>query len=120
MKSDLLVWNVQGAVSRSFPRVMREYMCDLNPNMVVLIETRVSGAIVNRVISNLGMPKSHKVEAREFSGGIWVLWKESVEVQVLVNSRKFVHLKVKFLALTDWVLFTGVYGSLRDSLRRQL
>lgn len=50
MKSDLLVWNVQGAVSRSFPRVMREYMCDLNPNMVVLIETRVSGAIVNRAL----------------------------------------------------------------------
>lgn len=66
MKTDLLVWNVQGAASRNFSRVMKEYLCDYKPDMVVLVETRVSGVIANRVIFTLGMSKSHRVEERVF------------------------------------------------------
>lgn len=86
MKSNFLVWNVQGAVSLNFPKVMKEYMHEFNPNMMVLVETRVSGAATNQVIFNIGMLKSHRVVAKGFSGWIWVLWMEYVKVVVLVNN----------------------------------
>lgn len=80
---------------------MKEYLREYSLDMVVIVETRVSGTIVNSVISALGMSKSHRVKARGFSGGFWILWKDDVKVQVLVNSGQYVHLKVKFRAFTD-------------------
>lgn len=49
-----------------------------------------------------------------------MLWKECVDVEVLSSSSQFFHLKVKFPAFSDWVLFVGVFGCLCGSLRRQL
>lgn len=95
---------LRGAASPNFPKVLKENMHEFNPDMVVLVKTRVSGAVANRVISNIGMPKSHRVQARGFSSGIWVLWKECVEVMVFVNNGQFVYLKFKFPAFSDWVL----------------
>lgn len=120
MKSNILVWNVQGAASSTFPKVMKEYTCDFNPDMLILVETRVSDALANRAISKIGMPKSHRVEAWGFFGRIWVLWKECVEVIVLISSDQFVHLKVKFSVFSDWFLLTRVYGSPIGSLCKKL
>lgn len=36
------------------------------------------------------------------------------------NNFQFVHLKIKFSSLTDWVYFSGVYGSPNGTKRREL
>lgn len=49
-----------------------------------------------------------------------MLWKDSVEVEVLVNHLQFAHLKIKFPDSNEWVFFTAVYCSPRGKDRRRL
>lgn len=88
--------------------------------MIVLIEIRISGVNAEKVIQSVRCPKSHRVEARGFFGGIWILWKATVDVIVEINNFHFVHLKDKFPDMLDWVCFTGVYSSLRVLTKRAL
>ncbi|TYG62082.1 hypothetical protein ES288_D07G199100v1 [Gossypium darwinii] len=78
MKNDIIVWNCQGVEYQNFYKFLKEYLRDFDPDVVVLVEIRVSGVKVARV--------------------------DSVNVVVEVNHFQFVHLKVKFLDLNDWVL----------------
>ncbi|KAH1046234.1 hypothetical protein J1N35_037018 [Gossypium stocksii] len=48
-----------------------EYKLDI----VSLLETKVSGGRADGRIAKLGFQNSHPVEARGFSGGIWMGWK---------------------------------------------
>lgn len=54
MKSDIIVWNCQGAASVNFHKVLKEYFREFNPNLVVLVETKVSSIQGNRVIQSIG------------------------------------------------------------------
>lgn len=72
--------------------MLKEYFRDFNPNVVMLVETRISGLKAKSVVKSIRMPNSHRVEARGFSGGIWILWKSEVLVDVEINDFKFVHL----------------------------
>lgn len=81
-------------------------MRDFDPDVVVLIETRVSGITAENAIKKIGFLK-----AKRFSGGIWVLWKDFVHVAIEMNNFQFLQLKVKFPYFQDWVFFTGMYGS---------
>lgn len=120
MKSNIFVWNCQEARNPKFYRILNEYLREFNPELVVLVETKVSGVIAENVIRSIGLPFSHRVEAKQFSGGIWVLWNNSVEMVVKKNHFQFVYLKVKFAGMHEWVLFTGIYGSPRSTCRREL
>ncbi|MBA0602484.1 hypothetical protein Gorai_002664 [Gossypium raimondii] len=52
-------------------RTFQEYNKEYKPDIVSLLETRVSGDKFDRVISKLGFQHSHRVEAISFFGGIW-------------------------------------------------
>lgn len=73
----------------------------------------MSGIHANSDIKRISMPNSHRVKAKGFSSGIWILWKGYAEVVVEVNNAQFVHLKAKFPNFYDWVFLTGVYDSPR-------
>lgn len=120
MKCDIFVWNWQGAGNPKFYRFLKEYLRDFDPDVMVLVETRVSGIIAENAIKKIGFWKSHRVEARRFSGGIWVMCKDSVQVAVELNNFQFIQLKVKFPDLQDLVMFTGVYGSPHWVTRKEL
>lgn len=123
VKSEIIVWNCQGAGYPNFHRIMKEYIREFNPSVVVLQETRtssISSHVAERVIKNIGWKFSHRVKACGFSGGIWVLWKEAVCVNIEENHFQFVNVKVKFPLVDEWVQFTGVYGSPNRILRREL
>lgn len=120
MKVDVFVWNCQGAGNPKFHRILKEYLRDFEPDVVVLVKIRISGLRADSVIKGIKMPHSHRVEAQGFSGGIWLLWETDVIVDVESNNFQFVQLKVKFLELQDWVLFSGIYGSLSGTIRREL
>ncbi|TYI87927.1 hypothetical protein E1A91_D04G170700v1 [Gossypium mustelinum] len=116
MKADIVVWNCQGAGYPKFHKFLKEYLRDFYPNVVLLVETRVSGFKAKCVIKKIGLPNSHKVEASGFFGRVWILWKDIVNVIVEVNNFQFVHLKVKF----SMALFTGIYRSPWWVLRKDL
>ncbi|KAH9661422.1 reverse transcriptase domain-containing protein [Citrus sinensis] len=62
---------------------------------------------------------SSQIETVGFSGGIWILWKDFITVEVALNHRQFVHFKiVSSNGLESWV--TAVYASPIPTVRREL
>ncbi|KAJ4836482.1 hypothetical protein Tsubulata_048422, partial [Turnera subulata] len=53
-------------------------------SVAIMFEPRISGAPAGRVVRRLGLPNSHRVDAWRFSGGIWLLWKNNVTVQLQI------------------------------------
>ena len=48
-----------------------------------LLETKVNDVKVDSICRQLGFDFSVRVEAIDFSGGIWVLWKDCMNVDIL-------------------------------------
>ena len=64
------------------------------PSMIVLLEPRISGLKADAFIKKSGFNKSHRVEAEGFSSGIWILWKDIFDVEIIRNHTQFIHLRV--------------------------
>lgn len=114
-----MFWNVQGAASKSFYRTFVSFFRNYNPSMVVILEPRINGLKADHFIKKSGFDRSHRVEAIGFSWGIWLLWKEIFEVEIIMNNKQFVHFKItKNNGLLSWV--TAVYASPVPNVRRFL
>ncbi|KAH1106200.1 hypothetical protein J1N35_009968 [Gossypium stocksii] len=77
---DIIAWNYQSAGHPNFHKFLNEYLREFDLGIVVLVETRISGVKADKVIKNIGMANSHRVEACGFSRGIWILWKDTVTI----------------------------------------
>lgn len=53
---------------------------------------------------------SHRIKARAFSGGIWILWTKKIVVSIIENHSQFITLKVAYL-YGAWFYVTAVYTS---------
>ncbi|MBA0603865.1 hypothetical protein Gorai_000030 [Gossypium raimondii] len=62
--------NCQGCASSKFPRIFCEYNQEYKPDIISLLENRVSGGKFDSIIASLGFQYSHRVETISFSGGI--------------------------------------------------
>lgn len=62
--------------------------------MAVLMEHCISRSKTDNFIKNSGFDKSHQVEADDFSGGIWILWKDLFKVEIVGNHTQFIHLNI--------------------------
>ncbi|MBA0752034.1 hypothetical protein Gogos_000914 [Gossypium gossypioides] len=58
---------------------------EYKPDIVSLLESRVSGSKADNIIAKLGFQYSHRVEAIGFSRGIWIGWKYSVRLKVVCS-----------------------------------
>lgn len=66
----ILVWNLRGAIGEDFSLTLREMKKNLKPKVVVLLETRCSGAVAQKAIKKWGFRNQILEEARGLSGGI--------------------------------------------------
>ncbi|KAJ4834585.1 hypothetical protein Tsubulata_040731 [Turnera subulata] len=83
------------------------------------MEPRVSGKRAERIIKKLRFPNSHRVEARGFAGGIWLLWDDDrVHITILHNHPQFIHMTIQRQNIS--FPFTAVYGSPQEQWRRYL
>ena len=82
------------------------------------MEPRISRMKTYELIMKIDFEFSYRVEAVGFSKGIWLLWQDCVEVEVVINHRQFIHFKVcKNNIFVSWV--TAFYASPNPMLRRQ-
>lgn len=51
----------------NFHRILKEYLRDFDLEMIVLVETIVSGAQADDVVRKVSFPNSHRIEAKGFS-----------------------------------------------------
>ena len=64
------------------------------PDIVAILEPKVSGAKADYFIKGNGFEFSHRVEAEGFVGGIWILWNRSFTMEFVVNHKQYIYFKV--------------------------
>ncbi|KAE8673137.1 hypothetical protein F3Y22_tig00111810pilonHSYRG00091 [Hibiscus syriacus] len=57
-----------------FLTIFRQYLRDFKPDLVAIFEPRISGGRADIFIAATRFPRSHRIEATCFSGGIWLCW----------------------------------------------
>ncbi|KAG8478613.1 hypothetical protein CXB51_028415 [Gossypium anomalum] len=120
LSSKLNAETQRDCASDKFPRIFREYNREFSPDIISLLETRVSGAKVDNVIARLGFPNSHRVGAIGFSGGIWVCWKNTVSVEIISNHPQFILARVGSVSSSMSVFISFIYGSPNKQKRKDL
>lgn len=74
---------------------MRDLKANYNIHVLSIVEPRVSGDRVTRIINKLGFNKSYRVEAVGFSRGIWLLWDDScVTIDIMDTSNQHIHTNI--------------------------
>lgn len=56
------------------------------PDILALIEPKVSGANADEICMKIGFENWIRVEAVGFSGGIWIFWKKEVILNVICTN----------------------------------
>ncbi|KAK8682648.1 hypothetical protein V6N13_055032 [Hibiscus sabdariffa] len=85
---------------------------DNHPQIVELVEPRISGHVGDNVIAKLGFHNTYRIETNGFSRGLWLLWDDSIKLTVVyaspsISCRKHLwgHLEgLKPIDDTPWVL----------------
>ncbi|XP_031095076.1 uncharacterized protein LOC115999360 [Ipomoea triloba] len=90
-----------------------------NPAIVCLLEPKVSGDQANSICSSFGFEEWIRVEAVGFSGGIWIMWKNTIIIEEVETHPQFITIQVANDTEGPWVL-SVVYGSPNQGLRRRL
>ncbi|KAL5579036.1 hypothetical protein UlMin_011478 [Ulmus minor] len=115
---NILAWNVQGLGNDWTFRILHDYVQQYSPSLVFLSETLSSKAQMERLRSKLGYSGMLTWEREGRSGGLCLLWSDSITVQLLSGSKGHIDVMVTSLNSTCW-RFTGLYGNPDTSLRSQ-
>ncbi|KAL4324688.1 hypothetical protein GQ457_11G022210 [Hibiscus cannabinus] len=78
---------------------------------------RVSGLTADNFIRRARFDYSYPVEANGFSGGIWVMWKNIVNIDVVVVDNQFIHGSCFVIASQQRFFITFIYA-IPDSSRK--
>ena len=110
------MWNCQGAASSGFIRILKNYINQVKHVLIALLEPRVSGA--DKLVRKIGFDRSFRLEATGFSGGIWIMWKDDLYVEVREIYKQYIYTYIK-RDNVDMDL-TVVYASPTPSYRQWL
>ena len=91
---NILVWNCNGAASRSFLQTLRDLMFSFKPSVLGLVETKCSGVHANRACSRVRFDNWLRVEVLRYSGGIWLFWKDTFDLCLLKTHPQFIHARI--------------------------
>ncbi|KAL4367107.1 hypothetical protein GQ457_05G029110 [Hibiscus cannabinus] len=108
----------EGALDPVFNRSFKLLVKRQKPDVVIIMEPRIDGPDLDTFIRRSGFEFSFRVEAHGFSGGIWLLWQDSVSIQVLAVSNQFIHTLCSVHDGSGSFFGSFVYAS-PNSLRRQ-
>ncbi|KAL8167355.1 hypothetical protein V2J09_008854 [Rumex salicifolius] len=90
-----LVWNCLGAGKVGFDSKIRYLFRRNHVDLCVLLETCVSSLRAQEVCESFRITNCFRVEARDFSGGIWLLWDgKKATVQVISSQDHLVRVSI--------------------------
>ncbi|KAH7853129.1 hypothetical protein Vadar_033650 [Vaccinium darrowii] len=112
-----LIWNCKGACNNVFKRNMSELIFTHNPDVLVLVETKVPLSTLNDFFSKKGFTTNSFSDPVGCSGGVWVLWNPSnVTVSAVEVTNQATDATISRVDYEEWI-FTAVYGSSNPSCR---
>ncbi|KAK8660939.1 hypothetical protein V6N13_051845 [Hibiscus sabdariffa] len=109
---------MQGCGHPKFMPALRQYLRDNRPDVVGLVEPRISGSKADSVIAAIGFPHSYRIEAAGYSGGIWLCWYSSIKIDILVNHFQFLHFRITCIDDGNSALATLIYASPNATKRK--
>ncbi|KAL4302657.1 hypothetical protein GQ457_10G023960 [Hibiscus cannabinus] len=115
-----IFWNVQGVLGSSFNRYLKLLLNTHKPDIVALFEPRVSGSKADKFVQRHGFPRSFRVEARGFSGGIWLFWRVHILLDIIAVSNQFIHCFCVDSRSDLSFFLTAVYASPDARIRKDL
>ena len=75
--------------------MLKELIQRYSPKMLLLEEIRINRTTTDKVYKNIGFDGVWRVEAHDFSGGIWVLWlKNEIHLQIISSSTQYATMEV--------------------------
>lgn len=63
-------------------RSLKNFISTHKPNILGLLEPKVSGEQADMICRKIGYDEWVRVEVVGFSGGIWIFWRENIEVNI--------------------------------------
>ncbi|KAH1048009.1 hypothetical protein J1N35_038793 [Gossypium stocksii] len=111
---------VNGCASSKFLRASHEYKFEYKPDIVCLLEPRISGKKANDIIDKLGFDFSHRIESIGFLGGIWVGWNDNICIDIIHNHPQFMLLRNQGNNAFNSFFAFVVYGSPDRTKRKAL
>ena len=118
---NILIWNCRGAMKPQFRKTVMDLVEWHTPMLMVITETRMSGARAVEMIESLPFDGSVVVDTIGFAGGIWLLWRtDLVHVEVLAATEQEIHaiIRVRSQSL-NWII-SAIYASPRFAERCML
>lgn len=97
---NIIVWNCRGAGNDRFKLNFADLFNSHKPDVVALLETKVSTSSMRLFFSNLGLTESICVDPSGRSGGVWVIWDpRKVTVTTIKVATQVIHVNVKKTSL---------------------
>ncbi|CAL1384250.1 unnamed protein product [Linum trigynum] len=112
-------WNCRGAKHLKFCPTFDFYKSTHKPNIVCIVEPRVSRKDAIDIISTLGFDSCEISDASGFSGGIWALWNKSdVQMSNTEIHKQFIHLDCS-MSSGECCALTAIYANPNEHARRE-
>ncbi|KAL5555671.1 hypothetical protein UlMin_037907 [Ulmus minor] len=112
---NVLVWNVRGLGNTRTFQILRDHVQQLCPSLVFLSETLCSKSYLEQIRVKLNFSGLVTWEKEGRSGGLCLLWTDSVDVRLLTGSKG--HIDTFILHDNLKWRFTGMYGNPDTTLR---
>ncbi|XP_074284000.1 uncharacterized protein LOC141608557 [Silene latifolia] len=113
-----MTWNVQGAGNPALFSMLTELIRINNPQVLVLLETHISGDVAQKVCDRIHFSGKTRVDAEGFRGGIWMFWRaESITVTPVIHHSQHITVEVARRGDIPWY-FSAIYAS-PDTIRKE-
>ena len=111
---NILIWNCRGAMKAQFRKTVMDLVDWHSPILMVITETRMSGARADEIIEALPFDGYAVADTIGFAGGIWMLWRSNlVQVDVLATTEQEIHVLIQVRSQTFSWLISAIYASPR-------
>ncbi|XP_021736898.1 uncharacterized protein LOC110703402 [Chenopodium quinoa] len=118
----IVLWNVRGATRNEFIPHAWEVIAAHKPNIFILLETKSDGNRASQVSKLLGFDGFQFINPNGLRGGIWLMYKNSVELTDYQDNhaRNYFHALFKFSPDSKEVLLTAVHAPSSPTERHRL
>ncbi|XP_072954513.1 uncharacterized protein [Typha angustifolia] len=113
---NILAWNYRGCGGLAIIRNIKSILHSTATKLAFLFEMKCNSAKANSIISSLPLRQSYVVSAQGHSGGLWLLWDDSIKLQVLEASSQFIFSTINDPSSATVWIFGGVYGDSHHGL----
>ena len=69
----IIIWNCKGALKPSFQKHVRDLVCNHDPVILIVMETKIGGDRVVKITENLPFDRAIHTDTIGYASGLWVL-----------------------------------------------